>query len=219
MPSWGGSSPKPGTMRARGQGDNRPAQGSQAQRQPSAPRPRRDPGTAPNGYRQEYWHLAQYFIQTCEAHGVPTKGVPIVYEEIKRRAEYWNLESGSTAVEWDVRRPRPAEYRNKPLPKDWNATVRLRDLYRDEDNQPLTWVQVGEAIIDWFWDSPVIAECRTSDVLHDLCDLENFGYLYSYVCDRWRYKRSRKKFDEFIAKRQAEGYEPQIRQRRPRTEV
>lgn len=220
----GGAAPKPGTIRANAQRVDR-GQPVAPVSQPgaeAAPRKKRDPDKAPNGYDQRYWDLAKYFAQTCDAHGEDSKPVPIVYMEIMKRAQQQHLESGEDVIERDLTKARPADnrilvgertvqtrhgevtkpvYKIRPLPADWNATVRMRDIYQDENGKPLAWWEVGFAMIDRFWtDKAVIAE-HGGDALTDFCRLTVFEHLHLMTCRKWESARHRKWYDAQLARK------------------
>jgi hypothetical protein len=233
--------PKPGTHRYNEMqgGPGRPASaGAAFDAAPRQPRPKRSPDQAPDGYAQDYWDLARYFIERAHAAGEHTRSVPVAYLAIKERAEQQNLETGEDALEFDRSRPVPEAYyrveevtvetrfgpktrtrrTRGPLPADFYVSVRMRDLYLDGKGRPVDWQHVGLAIIDKFWDDPKVQEARQGpDPLSDFTRDDLFEHCYVLVVRHWESLRIKAAIARQQARRQSRpDYQPRdIIRRKP----
>lgn len=129
-----------------------------------------DPTRAPAGYDQEGWHLALLFRDLAEKDGVSLRaGVPVIYGELSRVFERFDLEHGSRAFQ---------------KRGDGHVERTFGQMYRDEKNRPVPWLRVGEAVIREFW-----SRYWDADALTYFCDLDVFEEMATRVCERWLAQR------------------------------
>lgn len=175
------AAPRPGSMRDRAQRGSTGQQQSLFDRPPQPGRaPRReqpqrkqayDPTRAPAGYDQDYWGMAVLFRDLAMKDVNLRAGVPVIYGELRRAFEWFDLEHGTRAFQ-----------------KRGDGTVEktFADMYRDASNRPVTWVQVGYSAIEEFW-----SRAWDDDALTWFCDKEVLEQMVNRVCERWLASRMR----------------------------
>lgn len=174
------AAPRPGSMRDRAQGGSSPQQRESGFRQApyratSAPAHKApyDPTRAPAGYDQDYWGMAVLFRDLAMKDVNLRAGVPVIYGELRRIFEWFDLEHGS----------RPFQKRG-----DGFVEIKFGGMYRDGAGKRLTWVQVGYAIIREFW-----SRNWDDDALAYFTDKEIFERIAARVVERWLTERQRAK--------------------------
>ena len=176
------AAPRRGSMRDKalkqsGQQSLFDAPSSQPEHPPQQPKRRgpRDETVAPAGYDQNYWGMAVLFRDRAMKDDINLRaGVPVIYGEIRRVCEWFDLEHGS----------RPFQTKG-----DGTTEKTFAQVYRDGTGKQLTWVEVGYAIIEEFW-------CRVWDdaALSHFCDMDVFMFIARYVCEGWSGQRMRAHF-------------------------
>lgn len=171
------ANPRPGSMRDRAQHDggreSREVRSSFGQRPaPERPAQRKqpyDPAVAPAGYDQDYWGMAVLFRDRAMKDVNLRVGPPVIYGEMRRVFEWFDLEHGSRAFQ-----------------KRGDGTVEktFGQMYRDGKGSRQTWVQVGYAVIEEFW-----SRRWDDDALTWFCDKDVIERMATVVCERWLSQR------------------------------
>lgn len=168
--------PKRGSMRARAMALE--SGGNVVPLRPGAsvpPAPRRtpyDPAKAPAGYDSDYWGMAVLFRDLAMKDDINLRaGVPVIYGELRRMFEWFDLEHGSRAFQ---------------KRGDGEVELTYADMYRDGDGKVLSWVAVGYAIIEEFW-----SRVWDDDALVYFCDMDILMSMAQRVCERWQASRFR----------------------------
>jgi hypothetical protein len=168
MGTWGSSGPKEGTLRAREQAGGT-GYGAGSARQTTRPA-RFDPAHVPDGAHPGYWHAAILFRDLALENGVSLRaGVPVIYAEIRRVFEWFDLEGGTRAF-WQR--------------GDGTVELTFAQVYRDAAGRRLPWAEVGEAIIREFWNRQ-----WDSSALEYFCDPDVLTEVARYACEEWQLLR------------------------------